>query len=69
MEHLRILGLVVHVKTMKKVSKLEERSNVMIFIKNELRSKAYRCLDPLNFKVSISRYVIFEESQCRDFGQ
>ena len=58
MEHLWILGSAVHVKTMKKVSKLEERRNVMIFIRNELGSKAYRCLDPLNFYVSISRYVI-----------
>ena len=31
-EHLRVFGLVVHVKTTKKVSKLEDKSNVMIFI-------------------------------------
>ena len=58
MEHLRVFGSVVHVKT-KKVSKLEDISNVMIFIGYELGTKAYRCLDPLNFKVSISRDVIF----------
>ena len=62
MDHLRVFGSVVHVKTTKKVRKLEDRSNVMIFIGNELGTKAYRCLDPLSFKVTISIYVIFEES-------
>ena len=62
MEHLRVFGLVVNVKTMKKVSKLEDKSNVMIFIGYELGTKAYECLDLLNFKVFISRDVIFEES-------
>ena len=56
-------------KTTKKVSKLEDRSNVMILIGYELGTKAYRCLDPMNFKVTISRYVIFEESQGWDFSQ
>ena len=58
-DHLRAFGLVVHEKTTKKVSKLEDRSNVMIFIGYELGAKAYRCLDPLSFKVTISRDVIF----------
>ena len=68
-EHLRVFGSVVHVKTTKRVSKLEDRSIVMIFIGYVLGSKAYRCLDPYTFKVSISRDVIFEESQCWDFSQ
>ena len=59
----------VHVKTTKKVSKLEDRSNVMIFIGYELGTKAYRCLDPLSFKVTISKDVIFEETQSWDFSQ
>ena len=59
MDHLRFFGLVVHVKTTKMVSKLEDRSNVMIFIGYELGTKAYRCLDPLTLKVTISRDVIF----------
>ena len=57
-----MFGLVVHVKTTRKVSKLEDRSSVMILIGYELGTKAYRCLDPTNFKVTISRDVIFEES-------
>ena len=39
-DHLRVFGLVVHVKTTKKVSKLEDRSNVMIFIGYELDTNA-----------------------------
>ena len=43
MDHLWVFGLVVHVKTTKKVSKLEDRRNVMIFIGYESSTKAYRC--------------------------
>ena len=68
-DHLTSFGLVVHVKTTKKVTKLEDRSNVMIFIGYELGTKAYRCLDQLSFKVTINRDVIFEESHCWDFSQ
>ena len=53
----------------KKVRKLEDRSNVMFFISYESGTKAYRYLDPSNFKVSISTDLIFEESQCWDFSQ
>ena len=68
-DHLRVFGSVVHVKTTRKISKLEDRSTVMILIGYERGRKAYRCLDPMNFKVTISRDVIFEESQSWDFSQ
>ena len=68
-DHLRVFGSVVHVKTIRKVSKLEDRSSVMILIGYELGTKANRCLDPTNFKVTISKDVIFEESQSWDFSQ
>ena len=45
------------------LSKLEDRSNRMIFIRYELGSKAYRCFDPVDSKVIISRDVIFEEAE------
>ena len=57
-----MFGSVVHVKTTRKISKLEDRSTVMILIGYERGTKAYRCLDPMNFKVTISEDVIFEES-------
>ena len=68
-DRLRVFGSVVHLKTTKRVNKLEGRSNVMVFIGYELGTKAYRCLDPLSFKVTISRYVVFEEFQSWDFSQ
>ena len=56
-------------KTTKRVNKLKDRSNVMVFIGYELGTKAYICLDPLSFKVTISRDVVFEEFQSWDFSQ
>ena len=59
----------MHMKTTKNVSKLEDRISVMILIGYELGTKAYRCLDPISFKVTINRDVIFEESHSWDFSQ
>ena len=68
-DHLKVFGSVVHVKTTRMLNKLEDRSTVMILIGYKHGTKAYRCLDPMNFKVTIIRDVIFEESQCWDFSQ
>ena len=63
-DNMRIFGSIVHVKETKPhLSKLEDRSKPMIFIGYELGSKAYRCFDPVNLKVIISRDVIFEEDE------
>ena len=63
-DHMRIFGSIVHVKHTKgHLSKLEDRSQPMLFIGYELRSKAYRYFDPVNFKVTISCDVIFEEGE------
>ena len=35
----------------------------MVFIGYELGTKGYKCFDPVNFKVIISRDVIFEEGE------
>ena len=63
-DHMRIFGSIVHVKDTKPhLSKLEDRSKPMIFVGYELGSKAYRCFDPVNSKVVISRDVVFEENE------
>lgn len=63
-DHMRTFGSIVHVKnTRGHLSKLEDRSQPMIFIGYEVGSKAYRCFDPVNSKVTISRDVIFEEAE------
>ena len=61
--HLRIFGSVVFVKTTGRLSKLEDRSKCIVFMGYEAGSKAYRCLDPVTFKIHISRDVIFDEKK------
>ena len=61
--HLRVFGSIVHVKCTKiPQKKLEDRSTPMVFIGYEVETKAYRCFDPDNAMVHISRDVIFEEN-------
>ena len=63
-DHLRVFGSLVHVKNTKgHLTKLEDRSQPMVFIGYELGTKGYKCFDPVNFKVTISRDVIFEEGE------
>ena len=64
--HMRTFGSIVHVKkknTKGHLNKLEDRSHPMVFIGYELGTKGYKCFDPINFKVIISRDVIFEEGE------
>ena len=63
-DHMRIFGSIAHVKETKPhLRKQEDRSKPMIFVGYELGSKAYRCFDPVNSKVVISRDVVFEEDE------
>ena len=60
-DHMRTFGSLVHVKVTKgHLSKLEDGSQPMIFIGYELGTKAYKCFDPVNSKVFMSRDAIFE---------
>ena len=67
--HLKIFGSVVFVKTNGRLSKVEDRSECMLFMEYEARSKAYRCLDPPTFKIHISRDVIFDETKSFKFNE
>ena len=63
-DHMRTFGSIVHVKNTKgHLNKLEDKSQPMVFIGYELGTKGYKCFDPVNFKVIISRDVIFEEGE------
>ena len=63
-DHLRAFGCIAHVKdTRRHQGKLEDRSKAMIFIGYQIGTKAYKCLDPVNLKVIISRDIIFEEAE------
>ena len=67
--HLRIFGSIVFVKTTGRLSKLEDRSKCMVLMGYEAGSKAYRCLDPANFKIHMNRDVIFDEKKAFKFSE
>ena len=63
-DHMRIFGSINHVKNIiSHLTKLEDRSQPMVFIGYELGTMGYKCFDSVNFKVIISRDVIFEEGE------
>jgi hypothetical protein len=61
--YFRTFGCVAHVKiTRPNLKKLDDRSQKVIFVGYEVRSKAYRCYDPVNQRVIISCDVVFDEA-------
>ena len=68
MSHLKVFRSIVFVKITGRLSKLEDRSKCMVFMGYETGSKAYRCLDPITFKIHISRDVIFVEKKYYEFS-
>ena len=67
--YLKVFGSIVFVKITGRLSKLEGIIKCMVFLGYESRSKAYRCLDPITFKIHISRDVIFVETKCYEFSE
>lgn len=62
-EHLRVLGCVAHVKSVRPfLCKLDDRSTPMVFIGYEPGSKAYKVYEPSTRRVHVSRDVIFDET-------
>jgi hypothetical protein len=61
--YFRMFGCIAHVKiTRLNLKKLDDRSRKAIFVGYEVRSKAYRCYDPVDQHVIISRDVVFDEA-------
>jgi transposase InsO family protein len=61
--YFRTFGCVAHVKiTRPNLKKLDDRSRKAIFVGYEVGSKAYRCYDPVDQRVIISRDVVFDEA-------
>ena len=67
LSHLRIFGLIVHVKTPGALGKLEDRSKEMVFVGYKRGTKGYRCFNPTTHKVHLSQDVIFEEGRKWNF--
>ena len=71
LEHLRVFGCIAHVKIVgSHLKKLDDRSQVMVYLGVEDGSKAHRFLDPACGKIRVSRDVVFEEEKkwewCND---
>jgi hypothetical protein len=63
-EHLRTFGCIGHVKRLGvHLTKLADRSHVMIFIRYEPNSNAYRMYDPHTKRLCVTRDVVFEEDR------
>jgi hypothetical protein len=64
-EHLRNFRCPVHVKvTNPHISKLDDRSSLMVFIGYEKGFKAYRVYNLITRKVHVIRDAIFEEDKA-----
>lgn len=63
-EHVRVFGCVSYEKVDgPHLRKLDDRSRVLVHLGTEPGSKAYRLLDPTTRKITVSRDVVFDESQ------
>ena len=69
MSHLKVFGSIVFIKTTGRQYKLEDKSKCIVFMGYEVGPKAYRCLDPVTFKIHINRDVIFSETKFYNFGE
>ena len=67
--HLKVFESIVFVKTIGRLSKLEDRSKCMVFMGYEVGSKAYKCLDSVTFRIHISRDVIFAKTKFYNFSE
>jgi hypothetical protein len=66
--YLRVFGCIAHVKVTKPhLSKLVDRSTLMVFLGYEPGSAAYRVFDPARNRVHITRDVVFDEGARWDW--
>jgi hypothetical protein len=68
-DHFRTFGCLVHVKIISPhLSKLDDRSALMVFIGYKKGSKAYKTYNPVTKKVYVTRDAIFEENKVWDWN-
>ena len=69
MSFLRTFGCISHIrKMMLNLTKLEDRSTLMVFLGYVEGTKAYRLYDPRGDKVLVSRVVVFDEKVAWDWN-
>jgi transposase InsO family protein len=62
-QHMRVFGCVAHVKKIGPgITKLVDRSSMMLFIGYQEGSKCYRIYDPASNKLQVSHDIVFEET-------
>jgi hypothetical protein len=61
--HLRVFGCLAFTKELGHIGKLDDRSNLGVFIGYAEGSKAYRILDPGTLRVRTARDVVFDEGR------
>jgi transposase InsO family protein len=69
-DYFRIFGCVAHTKQgNKRLSKLEDRSTMMVFIGYEPSSKAWRFYNPVTRRVHVSCDAVFEEDHAWSWNE
>lgn len=63
-KHLRVFGCLGYVKTEPpNLRKLDDKSRALVHLGTEPGSKAYRMFDPTTRRITVSRYVVFDEDK------
>lgn len=69
-KHFRVFGCIGHVHIPEaKRTKLDDKSCKCVFLGVSEESKAYRMYNPISKKVTVSRDVVFEETENWDWGR
>nr|GEZ85409.1 zinc finger, CCHC-type [Tanacetum cinerariifolium] len=68
LENLRVFGCIAYEKVPSQhLTKLDDRSTIMVYLGNEQGSKAYRLFDPTRQRICVSRDVMFKENEALDW--
>lgn len=68
--HVRVFGCLAYAKIVgPHLTKLEDRSRVLVHLGTEPGSKAYRLYDPSTRKVTVSRDIVFDETRCWNWSR
>ncbi|GJW60347.1 zinc finger, CCHC-type containing protein [Tanacetum coccineum] len=68
LENLRVFGCIAYEKVPSQhLTKLDDRSNKMVYLGNEQGSKAYCLFDPTTQRICVSRDVKFKENETWDW--
>nr|GFA09424.1 zinc finger, CCHC-type [Tanacetum cinerariifolium] len=68
LENLRVFGCIAYAKVPSQhLTKLDDRSTIMVYLGNEQGSKAYQLFDPTTQRICVSKDVKFKENETWDW--